>query len=220
MIGLTIRRLAASRLARTSLLAWAALVLAAASIARHGATSTGVLVTSFASLALPLATLSLVSAATSGSSVRAAIRPIVELGGSPRRAAFALALTTSLVAAGVLGALASAAAVIAHGAADPPPVRDALSTFGVGALAALSYASLFTAASLAGRGGMRVAVLIADFLLGSGTGLGAAALPRAHVRALLAGVPAAGLSLRASSLVLAFMAVTGVVVVVVASRRA
>lgn len=220
MIGLTLLRIARSRAARGSLLAWTALSIAAAVLARHGTSSTGVLVTSFASLALPLATLSLVSAATCGANIRAAVRPVVELGGHPRFAALALTLTTCAVAAILLGALGAATAAIGHGATDPPPLRDALLTFGVGALGAIAYAALLAASSLVGRGALRALVLVVDFVLGSGSGLGAACMPRAHVRALLAGASVADLSARASSWVLVAIAVASLAAVVVVTRRA
>jgi hypothetical protein len=103
----------------------------------------------------------------------------------------------SAVVAGVVGAVV---VLIAHGPADPPLGRDAFTCLWVSALGGAAYAALFAyGASFGSRGAGRAVVLALDWVLGGETTAGVLT-PRAHVRSLLGGEPAAMLPGRASAL--------------------
>ena len=70
---------------------------------------------------------------------------------------------------------ALAAAIGARGFGDPAVASDALASLWSGALAGAAYAGLFAVASLFGRRG-RIVALVLDWLFGSGAGLARAAL--------------------------------------------
>jgi hypothetical protein len=141
----------------------------------------------FASLAAPLVAYGIVAAAAPDGLVRAG-QPLTRLGAPPDRTAVAtvfVAMIASALLCGVMGALAVA---VGHGAEDPPVVRDVWMTLGLSALTGATYASYFMlGAALVAHAWGRGALLVIDWTLGSGYGVGAALLPRAHVRNVLGG---------------------------------
>jgi hypothetical protein len=77
----------------------------------------------------------------------------------------------------------------------------------VSALGGAAYASLFAfGASLGKRGWGRSVMLAIDWLLGVGSGFGAALTPRAHVRSLLGGSAVMEMSGRVSAACLVLLA--------------
>lgn len=221
MVHLPLARLKRNRRLWVAAGAWCALgiVMAAAARSRgaaHGADH--VLVGAYGALVLPLLAYVLVGATLGARSMSAAAAPLVALGATPMRAAAAEVAVAAGGCALVGGALAAVIAVVAHGVADPPAVRDAMASAYAGGLGGVAYAAWFAAGAGFGRwGGGRTALLLVDWVLGA-TGGGCALLtPRVHVRNLLGGMPPMGLSERASAVGLAVIAVA---CTVVATRRA
>jgi hypothetical protein len=204
-------RLSATRIARSSRLwlslgVWCFLALAFAVFAREDQWSHGadrVLSSFYGALALPFMACAVARAAFGGRSMTSSTAPLVALGVSPWRAALA-SICVAALATAVLGALlAASVAVIAHGAADPPRGRDAIASAYAGGLGGAAYAAWFALGTTIGRrGGGRLVLLGADWLLG---GMGAAtafATPRAHLRNLLGGDSPLNISERGSSAML------------------
>jgi hypothetical protein len=202
--------------------AWLLLALVAALVerARGGHSAGHVLLGAFGAIALPLLVFSIVGATLGGAGFGRAGRPLVSFGADPLRVA-ATTLAVAAVATVVVCALASAVvAAVAHGADDPPLVRDTLTTAKVGALAALAYTAFFAFGAALVRSGVgRGALLAADWILGDGTGAGSLLTPRAHLRSLFGGPPAFELSQRASLLALVLIAVAFGGLALVLARR-
>lgn len=121
-------------------------------------------------------------------------------------------LLTVGVAAAVLVAtlLGCTALVAARGPSDPALVGDAVVTARIGALAGLSYALYFAAAStFGGRGQGRLWALLLDWTLGSGSSALALPWPRGHVRNLLGAEPVLSLSQPAATACLGAILVCG-----------
>ncbi len=121
------------------------------------------------------------------------------------------------VALGAVGAASAAAAVLAamfaalavavgHAEGNPPLAHDMFTSGWIAALTAVAYTGWFSLGSTFGRrGGGRWVPLVVDFVLGGGTGLAGALLPRAHAANLLGvldGAAPLGLPQASSSLVL------------------
>ncbi len=220
-------RLAALRILRTpsalvTSFAWIALALGAALVERsRGWHSAGhVLLGAFGAIALPLLVFSIVGATLGGAGFGRAGRPLVAFGADPLRVA-ASTLAVAAVTSVVLCALASAfIAAVAHGADDPPIVKDALTSAKVGALAALAYTAFFASGAALFRSGIgRGALLAADWIFGDGTGAASLLTPRAHLRSLFGGPPAFELSQRASTFGLLVLAVTFGAIALLLARR-
>jgi hypothetical protein len=146
-------------------------------------------------IAMPLFAYAVVSRASEGSRWDHAL-DVVGRHGLDRR----LGALGSMVASGatlafaglVLGGLT---VTVARGFGDPLWARDALSSALVGSLAGAGYAAWFALGSALGRrGGGRFWLLIADWLLGSGTTALALFWPRAHVRNLIGAPPVLDMS--------------------------
>ena len=191
--------------------AWCALALAVAFAARSQGSARGadhVLVDAYGVLILPVLTYALVGAVLgSARSVSASIAPLVTFGARPARAAGVAIAVAAVACALVAALLAAILAVVAHGAADPPRARDALSSAYAGALGGAAYASWFSlGAALGRRGGGRALLLAVDWGLGANAGAAGLVTPRAHVRNLLGGTPPVGLSERGSAVALVLIA--------------
>ena len=221
-------RLPLARLTRTPrgwapILAWVILAIASALVLRRSGMSGtgGALEIVFGQLALPFIAFAVVGAVLGRDGLARSTRAFVVFGASPARVALAtigVAVAASALVAGVLGA---SIAALAHGASDPPIARDALTTAWVAALGGAAYAALFSAgASFGKRGGGRLAALVVDVVLGSGTGAAALFVPRAHLRSLLGGDAVMGLPGRGSAGVLVVLGGLFVAVAVGRSRRA
>ncbi len=210
VVALPVARLTRVPRAWVPIAAWSALALASAVRARGAAS--GPLDAVFAPLARP---------ALEGDGLRRSTRPLVALGASPGRVAAATLAVACFAAAGIAAMTGACVTMIAHGAGDPPIVRDALITAWVSALGGAAYAALFALGAAFGkRGGGRVVVLGLDWLLGTGTGAAALFTPRAHVRALLGGDAVAGFSGRASALCLVGLLVAYASLATARARRA
>jgi hypothetical protein len=108
------------------------------------------------------------------------------------------------VVAGVLGALALGLGSATSAAADelPPSAVNLLTVLWIGLLGGIAYTLTLTLAhEVLGNTG-RLLLLAADWVFGSGTSLFSLVLPRAHLRALLGGVPPLGLAPGQSALCL------------------
>jgi hypothetical protein len=198
-------RVARSPRAWGPIAAWFALaVVAAVTVARSGAPNAGdPLGGVFGPLALPFVAYAAVGATLGGDGLARSTRALVAYGASPARVAavtVALAIAIAAAVACILGVLIAA---IAHGPADPPLVRDLLTTGGVSLLGGAAYAALFAfGASIGARGFGRAWLLAADWVLGSSDGFAGVLTPRAHVRSLLGGEAVAELSGRWSAVLL------------------
>ncbi len=203
-------RLPLARLTRTPrawipIAAWSALAIVAALALRRSPSgaATDALQVLFGPLALPLLSFTIVRAVLGGDGLARAIRPFVAFGASPPRVALAtiaVAVTASALVAAVVGALVAS---LAHGAGDPPLGRDALTTAWVAAAGGAAYGALFSLGASFGRhGGGRAVALVVDWMFGASTGAAGFLTPRAHLRSLLGGDAASGLSGRASAIAL------------------
>jgi hypothetical protein len=212
---IALARLPLARLSRTprawlGIGAWCILALGFALTARRSGAAHGadrVLLEGYAAFALPLLSYALVGAALGARSMKASTASLVSFGASPSRAALAEVLVSAAGCAVAGSLLAAAVAALAHGAGDPPAVRDALTSAYAGCLGGLAYGSWYAlGAGFGRRGGGRVVLLLVDFLASGDDGVMAMATPRAHVRSLLGGVPVMDFSGRASAVALAVMA--------------
>jgi hypothetical protein len=142
----------------------------------------------YSALVLPLLVYAIVAAGVANTGLAASGRPLVRLGASPTRVAMSTVLLTGLVSALACGALGALVAGLAHGEGDPPAVDDVTHVLAFGALAGLAYAAyLMVGAAISTGAWARVTLLIVDWIVGDGVGLGAAFTPRAHLRNLLGG---------------------------------
>jgi hypothetical protein len=146
------------------------------------------------------------------------MRPLVRLGAPPWKAAAATACV-AIAACALWGAgLAAAVAAVAHGAADPPVLRDALTSAYAGALGGMGYGAMFVAATRLG-GLVPGACLVLDWMLGAGSGGASMVTPRAHLRNLLGGLAPMGVAGRASAAALVVIGVVGLGLAVVRKRK-
>jgi hypothetical protein len=157
-------------------------------------------------LVVPLFCFALAVAASDRTSLREAAWPVARYGASRRGVALGISVAL-VIGSAVGGALLSVAAVIsAHSASATPFMRDAFTSGWIGGLTGAAYAAWFAlGASFFERGRGRWVPLVLDFVVGGGTGVVAALLPRAHARGLLGGDGPLGMSQPESSLVLALM---------------
>ena len=111
------------------------------------------------------------------------------------------------MSAGLGALMAAASTLVAHGPADPPLARDALTCAWVGALTAAAYAGWFSfGATFFARGRGRWVPLVLDFALGASTGVLGVLLPRGNADNLLGAEAPLGLPQATSSVALAAMA--------------
>jgi hypothetical protein len=203
--------------------AWCALALVVAEVARiHGAPhgADHALIELYGAVAVPLVTYILVGAAVASQSLRGSTSPLVSFGAAPLRAALATLAVAVVLSAAASAILGAAVALLAHGQADPPPVRDAVVSAYAGALGGAAYAAWFgLGASFGKRGGGRSVFLALDWILGASSGAGAVITPRAHLRNLLGGAPPMELSQRASSAALVLLTVLFALLALRRSRR-
>lgn len=208
------------RLPRLSLglLPWLLVTLAAAWVARRGAGVDRAMLGTFGAFVLPLACYAVVGAVVGPEGLKRAVQKLVSLGGDRTVAALGTTLA-SVLASSVAGALFGAlTCAISHRPGDPPLALDLFASTWVGALGGAAYGALFTAGAAFGRGRLRSAFLMFDWILGAG-GVGVFLMPRGHLRALLGGPLAAGLGARASFGVLLVLVLGWGLVAVRAGRK-
>jgi hypothetical protein len=192
---------------RATLAVWAAmgLALAVAARSRHVSHAADrVLLDAYGPVILPLLAYALSSAVVGARSFSAAVAPLRAFGASPVRAAvaaLAVAIASSAMAGGVLGAAVDA---IAQGPAVRSFIlRDAGTSAYACALGGAAYASWFVLGATFGRrGGGRFVFLLADWALGANETVAALVTPRGHLRNMLGGVPPMELSERGSAIAL------------------
>jgi len=216
---------AVARLARTPRTwlwssVWASVAIAFAIHARqngwpHGASDA--LLGPYAALVLPLLAYVLVRGTVGPGSLGASIRPLVGLGASPWKAAAGTGLVAMAACALGGAALGATVAMAAHGTADPPVVRDALTSAYAGAVGGVAYAAVLVAGTRLGGFGA-LACLAVDWVLGAGSGEASIVVPRAHLRNLLGGVAPMGMAGRASAVALVMIGVVGFALAVVRKR--
>ncbi len=188
----------------------AALVAVAALIERREGAAGAVdrtLAATFA-LVVPLVSFGITAEATGRGGLRDAVWPAARYGVARRDAALGtiVAAMAASAAAGVVFALLAVAC--AHGEGNPPLARDAFTSAWIAALTSAAYAAWFALGATFGRrGGGRWVPLVLDFTVGGGTGVAAAALPRAHAVSLLGGAAPLGMAQAESSLLLIASAV-------------
>lgn len=224
---LVLARVPALRFLRTPrawlpIAAWAALAIASALAARaQGSTSgaTHVLRGSFALVVVPLVTYAIVGATLGKSGLRGGIRGVVALGATRRSAALASVGVAAVASAAICGVLAAVTGLVAHGSQDPPLAADMVTSLWVGALGGGAYAAYFSVGAAIGKGHMRGALLVLDWIVGGGAGVGAVLTPRGHVTSLLGGPLCADLSQRVSSGLLVVLLVTYGALAVMLARR-
>jgi hypothetical protein len=165
-------------------------------------------------LAVPLYCFALAELATSRTTLFDAVGALSRHG--LPRPSLAQGLIGSIVAPSALGSLAFGvvAVLVTRGPFDPLLARDLLAVSWIGALAGAGYAGLFALGSTFRRG--RLWLLLADWLLGAGTGFLALPWPRGHVRNLLGYSPVLDLSQAAAAFSLVLLALLGSLI---ASRR-
>jgi hypothetical protein len=219
----TVARLLRSPRAWLAVGAWCALGVAFALAARvrgspHGADHA--LIGAYGALVLPLLAYALVGGALGLRSLSAAGAPLVAFGAPPSHVA-TVSVLIAMSSSALVGATgASCVALLAHGSADPPIVRDAVASAYAGSLGGGAYAAWFAlGASFGRRGGGRAAFLVADWVLSSVSDGVSLVFPRAHVRNLFGGVAPLDLPQRASSTALLVLALTYALAAVVRAGR-
>ena len=148
-----------------------------------------------------------------------ALSVLVRHGASLRSAVLGATIAAAAWAA-LAGAVVAAIGVqVAAPHLDASALRDAFASSWIAALGGLTYAAMFSLGSLVGaRGRGRAALLVADFLVGSGHGAVAALFPRPHLGSLAGGALTLELSQRGSSLALGALAVVFLVAALLRSR--
>jgi len=222
LVELPAARLTSARRGWLAPAGWCALVVARAVVARvkSAAAVDRVVQGTYADFGLPLLAFAVVSLVLGGGALTRASAPLLRLGARPERAALAHALAASLGCALLGAALGALAVVVAHRAASAPLLHDVAATAYAGALGGAAYAALFTLGSAFGaKGAGRGVLLFADFLFGAGSGIGALALPRAHVRNLLGEPGDLPLAARSSGLCLLALALVYAVATALIARR-
>ncbi|MEO6420496.1 MAG: hypothetical protein ABIP39_13855 [Polyangiaceae bacterium] len=197
---------------------WAVLGLVAAFVERAGGSSHAadhVLIGSYAQVVLPLLVLAIVSGALGSEGLGASVRSLSRFGASERRVALVL-MGTSMVVSAAISALLAVVLVLITGSAGGVAV-DAITSAWVCGLGGAAYAAWFSlGASFGKHGGGRAAFFIIDWVLGSGTGVGAVLTPRGNLRNLLGGAAPGELSQQASTLALLVLVV---LFTLIAARR-
>jgi len=206
----TVTRLVRSPRSWFALGGWFAVGVAFALAERiHGAThgADRVLVGPFGGLVLPLLAYALVGAAFGGRSIATTGAALLRFGAHPAGVAGA-SLGVAIAACGAASAITAVViAVGAHGAGDPPIVRDAFASAYAAALGGLAYGAWFGLGATFGKGGGgRTALLVLDWILDATGSAPSLLCPRSHVRNLLGGAPPLDLSERASAVALAVLA--------------
>jgi hypothetical protein len=159
-------------------------------------------------LVVPLLALAVASEAAGRDNLREAVWPLARFGVARRDVALGVVAATALASAALAAPLAVLAVLASTGPGNPPAAADALTAAWIGALTAAAYAGWLALAGTFGkRGGGRVALITADFLLGGGSGLFGALLPRANAASLLGGLAPLGMTQASSSVILAACAV-------------
>lgn len=158
-------------------------------------------------IVLPVFAYGVWTATTGSRSLRDAVWVHARHGGSRRQLGTGLMLVNTAIAAAFGALLAAVAVVVTRFPADPELARDLLTSSWIGALGGACYSLLFAlGSSFGGGGGARLALLAGDWLLGAGTGALALPWPRAHIRNLLGGSPAAMLPQFGATLMLLALA--------------
>jgi hypothetical protein len=193
-----------------------ALVLVAALIERRAGSAGAVdrtLAATF-NLVLPLVTFALAAEVAGRGNLREGLWSVARHGVARRGVALGV-VAAGLIAAATLGAgFALLAVAGAHAEGNPPLGHDAFTSAWIGALTASAYLAWFSVGATFGRRGAgRWIPLVADFALGSTSGILGVVLPRAHAVSLLGGIAPLGLpqasstvTLVASALILAAFA--------------
>lgn len=224
---MTLARVSFARLLRTSrswipILAWMVVSLVVAIVAHGSGGAMGsnhVMHGAFRWIVVPLVAYGVVSGALGGMGLKKAIRGVVSMGASPRRAALATTLVAMAASALVCGVLAFVVCLVAHGVADSPLAGDLFASTWVSALGGLVYAAFFCAGSAIGSGAARGVFLAFDWLVGSSTSALGVITPRGHLFSLMGGPACADISARASSILMLGLAVWFVVLAVLFVRR-
>lgn len=204
IIHLPLARLTRVPRAWLPIVGWCLLGVFVAWMERKGGSSHAadhVLIGSYAELVLPLLVLSIVSGALGGEGLKASVRSLALFGTSERRVALVL-MGTSIVVSAAISALLAVILVLITGSANPLAF-DLVTSAWVCGLGGAAYAALFCFGATFGKhGGGRAGVLVVDWILGSGTGVGAVLTPRGNLRNLLGGTAPGELSQQASTAVL------------------
>jgi hypothetical protein len=145
-------------------------------------------------LLLPIGAYFLIENLCSGRALNEMLRVATRHGTNGRAAALGALAVTAAVAAVFASALAAVSVLVARTPADPQWVPDAARSVPVAALGSLGYVCLFAMGSVFGpRGQGRSVLLVADWLLGSGSSMLALPWPRGHLRDLLGLEPVLGI---------------------------
>jgi hypothetical protein len=158
---------------------------------------------------VPLVTFGVCAAVSGRENLREGVWSAARFGLARRDVALG-AIGAACLASAALGAgFAALAVLVAHAAGNPPVAGDLLTSGWIAALTAAAYTGWFSAGATFGRrGGGRWLPLVLDFVVGAGSGIAAAVLPRANAASLLGGAGPLGLPQASSSLILAASAMT------------
>ncbi len=199
---LPLARLLRTRRAALPLLGWCIAAFGATLLARHANASSvdRSLLGVFVPFVMPLVAYAIVGGALGGEGLVPASRPLVRFGANPHASALAAGLVATLASALACAIIATLLVFAAHNVADPPVGQDAALTAYAAALGAAAHAAFFVLGSAASaRGGGRGVLLVLNWLFGASPGWISVAVPYAHARSLLGGVPAVTLTERASA---------------------
>jgi hypothetical protein len=169
-------------------------------------------------IVVPLVAYVLFEAVHRGERARATLEPLGRHGADRRLLSLGVHAALAACSAAVTALFTAIAVVAARGFGDAALVADFTASLWGGALTGAAYAGLFSLASLFGRRG-RIVALVLDWLLGSGAGTLALVWPRAHARGLFGGEPVLDGSQAFAAFVLVALAVTGVLVTAARETR-
>ena len=167
---------------------------------------------------VPLVGYALFEAVHHGERARTTLEPLGRHGADRRLLSLGAHGALAVCAALVTALLAAIAVLGARDLGDGALAADLTASLWGGALTGAAYAGLFAFASLFGRRG-RIVALVLDWLFGSGAGALALLWPRAHARSLFGGEPVLDGSQVFAAFVLAALAVTGVLVAAARETR-
>jgi len=154
-------------------------------------------------LVIPLVSFGVAFEAAGRGNLREGVWPVARYGVARRDVALGVMLAALLAAAALAAVFAVGSVALAHGPSSPPVLRDAFQSAWIGALTAAAYTAWFSLGATFGRrGGGRWVPLVIDFLVGGGTGVFGAVLPRGNAQNLLGGAAPLHLGQPASSAIL------------------
>jgi hypothetical protein len=168
-------------------------------------------------LVVPLATFSLVVAATGRTRFDHLLAPLAVLGTNRRYAALGAISSIAIVAAFLAIVCSTLTLLVTNRGVSSAMIGEAVTCMSLAALSAFAYTSLYCLGSTWGlRGGGRSVVLFVDLLAGSSPTMASIPFPKAHALNYLGATPSLPIAQPASLLALGLI---GVIAAALTTRR-